>query len=155
MMRPVPPSILGLLLAFTAAAPQPGRRAAPVFEICGTVSDYRPGKSIYLALYTGEEDFRKRNYLKALRFTGDRLPPDSVRYCFCDVAAGEYMIACYQDINGDGKLNYGMFGSPVEPYCFFRPFTGVFRPHFDDCSFTVAGPVHDADFGFRKPPLER
>jgi uncharacterized protein (DUF2141 family) len=135
-------------LVLAAFAQERNGSAVPVVEICGTISRYRPGKSLYMAMYTNEENFRKQKYYKTLRFTGDKLPSDSVRYCFSGVEAGEYMIVCFQDINGDGRLNYGMFGIPSEPYCFFRPYGGMFRPHFDDCKVTVTGSVLDADMKF-------
>ena len=38
-----------------------------------------------------------------------------IPFIFKDVKTGTYGIRCFQDLNGDGKLNRGMFG-PSEPW---------------------------------------
>jgi uncharacterized protein (DUF2141 family) len=61
----------------------------------------------------------------------------SVRFMFTDVPGGAYAISCYQDVNGNGKLDMGLFG-PVEPWGFYgvRP---VFAPVFKDEAFELNG----------------
>ena len=144
-MRGITLQILLLALIVTA---QKQIDSKPVFTICGTIRNYKPGKSIYMALYTSNENFKAQKHYKTLRFPKDQLPPDSVDYCFSDIGAGEYMIVCFQDTDDNGHLNYGLFGRPSEPYCFFRPFKGMFRPGFNDCKFTVGSSVYNADLRF-------
>lgn len=54
-----------------------------------------------------------------------------------DIPFGEYAIAIYQDLNGNGKLDTNIFGAPTEPYGFSNNVRPKFSaPSFDDCSFT-------------------
>lgn len=39
----------------------------------------------------------------------------SVQFLFTNVPAGAYAISVFQDVNGNGKLDMGLFG-PVEPW---------------------------------------
>ena len=53
-----------------------------------------------------------------------------------EIPFGSYAIAIYQDVNGNGKLDKGMFGIPSEPFAFsnnFRPKFG--GPSFEKCKF--------------------
>ncbi len=56
-----------------------------------------------------------------------------------DLDYGEYAIAVFQDVNGNGKLDTGgLLGMPREPYCFsnnFRPMSHLRGPRFADCQF--------------------
>jgi len=38
-----------------------------------------------------------------------------VSFEFKDVKKGIYWIRCFQDLNGNGKLDFGLFG-PIEPW---------------------------------------
>ena len=136
-----------LWLVFVPAAPE-SDGVVQLFDISGIISNYKPGKGLYLALYTSEENFREGKYYKTLRFSIGDLPADSVTYCFSGIEPGEYMIACFQDIDDNGKINSGLFGRPSEPYCFYRPYKGIFRPRFNDCKFSITGSVRDANLRF-------
>ncbi|HXP90097.1 MAG TPA: DUF2141 domain-containing protein [Fibrobacteria bacterium] len=59
-----------------------------------------------------------------------------------DLPEGEYAVAAYQDKNGNGVLDHGLFHIPSEPYGLsnnFRPKWS--KPKFDDCKIEVAGKV--------------
>ncbi len=114
-----------------------------VYTISGTITNYKPGKSIYFAIYASENDFKQRKFYRKAWFKGNELPPDTIYYKFTDIEEGEYVIAGYQDINGDGKLNMSLFG-PVEPYRIYQPNYGIFGPKFDKCKFRVAGDIDTA-----------
>lgn len=63
-------------------------------------------------------------------------------YCtitFDAVPYGDYAIAIFQDVNGNGKLDTGLFGIPSEPFAFSNDFRPKFRgPSFEKCKFTVS-----------------
>ena len=62
---------------------------------------------------------------------------NKVRFSFQNVEKGTYGIRCFQDLNGDGKLNKGMFG-PSEPWGMSWKEEKVLRwPGFDKISFEV------------------
>ncbi len=55
-----------------------------------------------------------------------------------EIEPGEYAIAIYHDLNGDGNLNTNFFGLPKEPYGFsnnYRP--RLSAPKFSDCRILV------------------
>ncbi len=106
------------------------------FTISGLITNYKPGKHIYLALYASPEDFNTQKFSNKAWFKKDQLPPDSIRYTFTGVKQGYYIIAGYQDINEDGELNIGIFG-PTEPFRIYKPRYGIFRPKFSKCKFFV------------------
>lgn len=56
-----------------------------------------------------------------------------------NLAYGEYVVAVFQDLNGNGKLDTGLVGFPKEPYCFSNNYKPRFRaPRFDDCRFVYS-----------------
>ncbi len=63
----------------------------------------------------------------------------NVTYKFENIKAGVYGIRCFQDMNGNQKLDMGMFG-PKEPWGLSWNGAKTFgRPSFKDYSFTLAG----------------
>lgn len=57
-----------------------------------------------------------------------------------DLVPGTYAIAIYQDEDGNGKLNKGLFGAPTEPYAFSNQARATFSaPKFKKASFEVKG----------------
>ena len=120
------------------------------FSICGTVVNYDPTKPVLIALYSSAEKLKNIQYDKSLRFFPDKLPRDSLKFCFEDVKPGEYCTASFQDMNNDRKLNFGTFGQPIEPYCFFKKSTSMFGPSFNKCKFMVNKDIHDADLEYKK-----
>lgn len=67
----------------------------------------------------------------------DALQQKTIAFSFDNVPAGRYTIRCFQDVNGNGKLDGGMFG-PKEPWGFYRPKRPKFRgPKFDEVAFDV------------------
>ena len=57
-----------------------------------------------------------------------------------DLDFGTYAIALFQDLNGDGFLNKGAFGVPVEPFAFSNNARGRFGPPaFADAAIVVDG----------------
>ena len=114
------------------------------YTVGGFITNYIPDKTIYVAMYSNGTDFKQRKPYKKLRFLQNQVLSDTLLYTFPDVEPGEYIIAAYQDINGDNKLNKGLFG-PTEPYRIWKPNYGVFGPEFSKCKFTVIKNILDAD----------
>lgn len=59
---------------------------------------------------------------------------------FTGVPAGRYAVASFQDVNEDGRLNFGgMMGAPSEPWGYSRSARGVMGPpRFADAVVNVA-----------------
>jgi uncharacterized protein (DUF2141 family) len=118
------------------------------FTVGGTITNYAPDRAIFVALYASQEGFAKQEYVDALGFKRSELPPDSLRFSFAGLKRGYYMIAAYQDMNGDRVFNKGLFGRPKEPYCMHRPHRGLFAPTFSKCSFLVDRNIAGANLVF-------
>ena len=114
------------------------------FTVSGTVTNIQKGKTVYLALFASEEALKKTKdfYMKDY-FDGKNLVGDTIHFSFNNVEPGEYVIASYQDINSDGKMNMGLFG-PKEPYRIYRPNYGMFGPKFQKCKFKVTSDIDSA-----------
>lgn len=55
-----------------------------------------------------------------------------------DLASGDYAIAVYHDVNGNGKMDSNMMGIPVEPFAFGKDAQGnMGPPAFDAVKLTV------------------
>ena len=53
-----------------------------------------------------------------------------------EVPAGRWAVSSFEDRNGNGVLDMGMFG-PKEPSGFWRPFNGHHKPRFEEVSSQV------------------
>lgn len=105
--------------------------------VSGTIVGYAQGKGVYVALYATEEDFAGEQFCRNARFAGDSLPRDTIRFMFASLPPGDYLVASYQDTDGNKTFTKGLFGMPKEPYRIHRPNYGMFGPKFDACSFEV------------------
>jgi uncharacterized protein (DUF2141 family) len=98
------------------------------------LSNVKKTGKIYVAVYREGEEFPSDNTIvKKLIIES----PNTNSQCqFEGVPFGSYAVAVYQDVNGNGKLDKGMFGIPEEPFAFsnnFRPRFG--GPSFEKCKF--------------------
>ncbi|GAB5502184.1 DUF2141 domain-containing protein [Pyruvatibacter sp.] len=68
------------------------------------------------------------------------VPEDGAsKLTFADLAPGEYAAVAYQDLNGNGELDRGLFGIPLEPIGFSNGAVPVFSaPDFEDAAVSVA-----------------
>lgn len=78
---------------------------------------------------------------------GRELEDEAIGYRFEGIPAGTYAIRCFQDENGNGKLDRGMTG-PKEPWGMsFRPGKSkhLRPPKFDEVSFEVRQDISGLD----------
>ena len=75
----------------------------------------KPKGFISAGLYQGQA-----GYEGGLRLTGTRVEVsgERVTFTFKAVPAGQYGIKLIHDVDGDGKMDTGLFGIPAEPYAF-------------------------------------
>jgi uncharacterized protein (DUF2141 family) len=68
------------------------------------------GGSLYVAVYSNENDYKTETaYTKFILE-----PVNSTVTRELELPEGEYVVSVFQDKNGDGKLNTGIFGIPTE-----------------------------------------
>lgn len=123
-------SALLLAVLLSATAPQGG--GAVEIRFTGA----RPGGPVMVQLCTEAE------FMRACRFqtTTPVTAAGTAVVRFTGVPAGRYAVASFQDVNADGRLNFGgMMGAPSEPWGYSRGARGVMGPpRFADAAVAVA-----------------
>ncbi|PPK84734.1 uncharacterized protein (DUF2141 family) [Neolewinella xylanilytica] len=96
------------------------------------------GGAIYLAAYDTPEAFDEKEEVS--RIIRPATAASQRAELSLEVpAAGEYVIAAFQDLNGNGKLDTNLFGVPTEPYGFAKtPPTKWRAPSFEEIATQVA-----------------
>jgi uncharacterized protein (DUF2141 family) len=138
----------------TAAALSPAladQEASPskTVRISGEIQ-FKRTASIVLRLLSrdqsGKEGTERR---QVLPISAEDAARGSVHYEFAELAPGRYAVMCFQDTNGNGKLDIGMFG-PKEPATTYRLARPKFRaPHFEEMAFDATQDVTNADLILR------
>jgi penicillin V acylase-like amidase (Ntn superfamily)/uncharacterized protein (DUF2141 family) len=92
--------------------------------------------NLYYTIASGEANFNSRRGAVSNMLTVNSNIVYSEAYA---VKKGTYAIACFHDINGNKKLDGGMFGIPKEPYAFYRNKKGLFGlpPKYEDIKFDL------------------
>jgi uncharacterized protein (DUF2141 family) len=72
------------------------------------------GGTIYLGIYFNEQSFENKNPDIGLQI----MPDNNIILQEIILPEGEYVIGLHQDTNGNGEMDYGIFGIPKEPYGF-------------------------------------
>lgn len=105
-------------------------------ELAATVRGSKPGGGmIMIAAFASAEAMTADRPV-----AGQRLSPSDgdVRATFHNLPAGRYLLAAYQDADGDGKLSVNLFGVPLEAYGFGGdPPSRLGPPDFDAAAVTV------------------
>lgn len=102
-------------------------------EVTGIASDKG---HVYLGLYDQKKGFLKEAAAFAkgkVKATGTK-----ISYTFRNLPVGEYAVAVYQDVNGNGKCDRNLIGYPTEGFGFsknYRP--KLSAPSFDDIKIAV------------------
>ncbi|GHN03271.1 hypothetical protein WSM22_47600 [Cytophagales bacterium WSM2-2] len=99
-----------------------------------SLSNVKKAGKINVAIYRDGEKFPDEKNMVFKQSLDNAT--DKCEFVFEAVPYGTYAVAIYQDVNGNGKLDTGMFGIPKEPFAFsnnFRPKFG--GPSFEKCKF--------------------
>jgi uncharacterized protein (DUF2141 family) len=95
-------------------------------------------KTIYAAVYAEDhaQDFPMRDQFA--RIGNVKATGDVVEILMHDFAEGEYAVAVFEDVNGNGKLDTNFLGIPKEPVGVSRNAKGKFGPpKFVDAGFKI------------------
>jgi len=101
--------LFGLFLVLTGAAVS----SEDFLEISGIVC-YKEEGEIYIYLVDEETSSIPFSGLEVHKITPEEFP-GSVSFSFSGLTGGKYGIRCFQDRNGNGTLDKGLFG-PTEPW---------------------------------------
>lgn len=93
-------------------------------------------KPIYIAIYDNHKSFlnpKKAKYAYVVDSNKEDI------YIIENISPGDYAVAIFQDINGNGKIDTFFFGIPKEPYGFSNNARKLMGPpSFKDCKFQIA-----------------
>lgn len=101
-----------------------------------SITNIKQAGTLHIGLYRAGDEF------PGDKFRVQGVQKDCKGDCsvtFEAVPFGDYAVAVFQDVNGNNKLDTGLFGIPSEPFAFsnnFRPKFG--GPTFEKCKFTLS-----------------
>ena len=114
-----------------------GQATEKKFKVSGSIRYTKHKGTIYVKLFTRQEFNQKGEPEFAQTITINKDNQKAVSFEFKNVPEGIYAIKCFQDLNGNGKIDMGFFG-PKEPYGLFRKKGNIYRrPQFNDLSFIL------------------
>ncbi|MCU0432636.1 MAG: DUF2141 domain-containing protein [Bacteroidia bacterium] len=92
--------------------------------------------NLYYTLAQGEQNFNSRRGAVSTMLAVDSSMVYSAVY---SVKKGEYGLAAFHDVNGNKRLDGGVFGIPREPYSFYRNKRRLFvlPPKYDKIKFEL------------------
>jgi uncharacterized protein (DUF2141 family) len=102
-----------------------------------TLTNITKAGKINIAVYKEGGEFPDDKYI--VKTQSGECKSSTCSFVLSELAYGEYAVAVYQDVNGNGKLDTGTFGIPSEPFAFsnnFKPKWG--GPSFDKCKFSFS-----------------
>lgn len=117
------------LTLFCAGAAQAGDLAIRVDDV------KLPEGRVMAALFDSATGFLKRSVK-----VGDAAADSggTVTVVIKDVPAGDYALALYHDLNGNGRMDRNVIGIPIEPYAFSNNVLGTMGPpSFEQARFAV------------------
>lgn len=121
---------------FASSSAQAEEPAGAVLEV--EVANTQAGRgAVRVKLYASEDTFL--DVVDAQVEVG--VPEEGVaKAVFEGLAPGEYAVVVYYDLNGNRKLDRGLFGIPLEPLGFSNDVVPVFSaPDFEDAAVAVGG----------------
>lgn len=105
------------------------------YSIGGRINVYNPKGRIYVFLCNSESFVTPFAGIDTIDFWVD-FNKTEVEYEFKNIPSGQYAVSCYQDVNGNHKLDKWLFG-PTEPWGFTYSGDLKFPPEFNDVSFDL------------------
>jgi uncharacterized protein (DUF2141 family) len=103
------------------------------FRISGTLNLRNTNGTIHITVVDQEHFDIPQSGLDTLVL---QVNSKRIRYEFSNIPKGTYGIRCFQDLNGNGKLDKGLFG-PSEPWALSWRDDKRFPPRFKDISFDL------------------
>ena len=132
--------------------------AEETFSVSGEVKFSERKGEIYLWLKT-QEEFEKRGEPASparclmIKPSPQQLKAKKVSFKFVDVPKGIYGIACIQDLNKNGKMDFMKAAfvekHPIEPYGYSGP-TFLGPAQWDDIKFKVDKDIKDIEIGLQR-----
>lgn len=91
-----------------------------------------------IALFATEADYESQT--NAVERAWLDVSGDETQWTVEALPAGEYALIAYHDTNGNGEIDFRLFGMPKEPVAVSNNARGAFGPpRFDEAKFSVSG----------------
>ena len=126
--------IAACMLASTISG---GQEASRTFQLSGRVFGASAKNPVYVALWN-EDGFLTKPIEQV------RIETNAERSFHFKVHAGRWALSAFEDRNGNGILDMGLFG-PHEPSGFWRAFAAHHKPRFDEVASVVERDTPNAD----------
>jgi uncharacterized protein (DUF2141 family) len=140
MKKIVLPVIAGLLFTLASAAclqagpAADGKKGNITVMVDGFQNDRGFAR---IGLCRSAESFKNSEEKAEISATA-RIAGGKAQYVFEGVPFGTYAVSVYQDENGNGKLDKGLFGKPLELYGFSNNAREIFqRPAFEKAAIVL------------------
>jgi uncharacterized protein (DUF2141 family) len=139
--------LAGLLLATLLPAEE---SPAPLsVRVAGEVR-FKKSAPIFLRLIALDE--AKKEVVvreQIIELTTDDVARAAIHFEFAGLTPGSYALKCFQDTNGNKKIDIGLFG-PKEPWATYRLAKPKLRaPRFEEMAFDAVQDVTNADLILR------
>jgi uncharacterized protein (DUF2141 family) len=136
---------MGVLLGAAGAFASDRAADAPVVTISGEVR-FEKAAPVFLQLLaldaSGKETVARS---QVMTLESEDVARRWVRFEFAGLAPGRYALKAFQDLNGNGKIDIGLFG-PKEPWATYRPAHPRLRPpRFEEMAFDAPASVTNAN----------
>jgi uncharacterized protein (DUF2141 family) len=133
---------LASFLAASLLGTSPGLADSPpsTFAFSVRLTNLRNNKGkVGCSLYSGPRGFPK-DAAAAIQNRWCPIDGSSSTCRFDPIAQGTYAVACFHDENGNGKLDTGLFGIPIEGTVVSNRAKGSLGPpKYDDAKFAFTG----------------
>ncbi len=113
-----------VILAFVAIASATAEAGTLKIEVDG-FEDLTGG--LMIAVFNSEDHFPSETE-KAVKSLKAAVTADTMTVAIKGLPVGQYAVSLYHDVNGNGKLDTGLFGAPTEPYGFSNNARGFAGP---------------------------
>jgi uncharacterized protein (DUF2141 family) len=135
-MKTAKPQVLAVCAALALYVLAGASGAADLTVEVAHVED--PAGTVYVGLSNAAGDFPGKPWQGLSMRASERSADHVVRVVFHDLAAGQYAVSAFLDLDANGKLSTNLMGVPTEPYGFSRDAHGNFGPPaFLDAAFAL------------------
>ncbi|MBW8192149.1 DUF2141 domain-containing protein [Neiella marina] len=100
-----------------------------------TIDNNQATGGTYIEVYDSNERYEaEQGAIARMILDADDKP---LHFVLADLAAGEYVVRMFQDLNGNGQLDANWLGIPNEPYGFSNNVGSYGPASFDDAKVTL------------------
>ena len=146
MMIDVKKLFLSLFVLSMSLMPSLARMETPGFSISGKIIFHHKAANLLIEVVNEAEFNKKKDSVYQQKIEIGTAEKKEVSFRFDGIPKGIYAIQCFQDVNGNSKLDRDMIGRPTEPWGMYRHFRPPFpprEPKFEEIAFELNKDITD------------